>query len=153
MPSRPDDPFDLDRFVEAQAATYRQALAELRAGRKTSHWSWFILPQVSGLGTSAASVRYAIKSLAEARAYLDHPVLGARLRECVAAMNALSGLSASQVLGAVDAQKLRSCLTLFAQAGSSEPVFRAALDKYFAGQPDAATLAILATQQRPSGGI
>ena len=147
MPDQPIDPFDLNRFVKAQEASYQQALSELRAGRKRTHWSWYILPQVIGLGSSAMSVRYAVKSLAEAKAYLDHPVLGARLRECVAAMNAHTGLRASQVLGDIDAQKFRSCLTLFAQAGSSEPVFDEALNKYFSGRPDAATLAMLASQQ------
>lgn len=153
MPNQPEDRFDLNRFLEAQEASYRQALSELRAGRKRTHWSWYILPQVIGLGSSAMSVRYAIKSLAEARAYLEHPVLGARLRECVAAMNAHAGFSASQVLGEIDAQKFRSCLTLFAQAsGGSEPVFDEALNKYFSGQPDTATLAILASQKGVGGG-
>ena len=87
MPNRSDDPFDLNRFLEAQEESYQQALSELRAGRKRTHWSWFIVPQIIGLGSSGMSVRYAIKSLAEAKAYLEHPVLGARLRECVAAMN------------------------------------------------------------------
>ena len=148
MPNRPDDPFDLNRFLEAQEGSYQQALSELRAGRKRTHWSWYIVPQIIGLGSSGMSVRYAIKSLAEAKAYLEHPVLGARLRECVAAMNEHTGLTASQVLGGIDAQKFRSCLTLFAQAGRPEPVFDEALNKYFAGQPDDATLAILAAQQR-----
>src|SRR6185295_11457479 len=96
-PGQPEDPFDLARFVQAQASSYQRALAELRAGEKRSHWSWFILPQMLGLGSSAMSVRYAIRSLAEARAYLEHPVLGLRLRECVAAMNGHSGLSASRI--------------------------------------------------------
>ena len=148
MPNRTDDPFDLNRFLEAQEGSYQDALSELRAGRKRTHWSWYILPQIVGLGFSGMSVRYAIKSMAEAKAYLEHPVLGARLRECVAAMNAHTGLSASQILGGIDALKFRSCLTLFAQAGSPEPVFGEALNKYFAGQPDDATLAILADQQR-----
>ncbi len=151
MPNLPHDPFDLNRFLAAQEASYQQALSELHAGRKRTHWSWFILPQVLGLGTSPMSVRYAIRSLAEAKAYLEHPVLGARLRECVAAMNTLTGLSASQVLGEIDAQKFRSCLTLFAHAGNSEPVFSEALRKYFSSELDAATLAILASQQRSSG--
>lgn len=146
---RPDDPFDLNRFLEAQAASYRQALSELRAGRKRTHWSWYILPQLHGLGSSPMSVRYAIGSLAEAKAYLDHPVLGARLRECVAAMNAHEESSASRILGEIDALKFRSCLTLFSQAGGSERVFRDALNKYFGGQADAATLAILAGGPAP----
>jgi uncharacterized protein (DUF1810 family) len=151
MPNQPNDPYDLSRFLEAQEANYQQALSELRAGRKRTHWSWYILPQVLGLGSSSMSVRYAIRSLAEASAYLDHPVLGVRLRECVATMNTLAGLSASQVLGEVDAQKFRSCLTLFAQVASSEPLFREALNRYFFGEPDAATLTILASQHGPSG--
>jgi uncharacterized protein (DUF1810 family) len=137
------DPFDLNRFLEAQQRSYERALSELRAGLKESHWSWYILPQVLGLGSSAMSTRYAIKSLAEAKAYLAHPVLGPRLRECVAAMNAHSGLSATQILGDVDAHKFRSCLTLFAIADASERSFAAALTKYFDGKPDPATLAIL----------
>jgi uncharacterized protein (DUF1810 family) len=146
MPNPPPDPFDLQRFVDAQEVSYLDALAELRAGKKRSHWSWYVLPQFAGLGSSAMSVRYAIRSLAEARAYLAHPVLGARLRECVAALNAHSGLSASQMLGEVDAQKLHSCLTLFARAGGAEPLFAAALDRFFSGRTDAATLALLSAQ-------
>jgi len=147
MPSQPNDPFDLERFLEAQEANYRQALSELRAGLKQSHWSWYVLPQVTGLGTSPMSIRFSIRSLAEARAYLEHPILGARLRECVAAINAHTGLSASQILGEIDAQKFRSCLTLFTLADSSEPVFGKALRKYFSGEPDAATLRIVAGLQ------
>jgi uncharacterized protein (DUF1810 family) len=149
--SSPNDPYDLARFVEAQKATYEAALAELRAGNKRSHWIWYILPQVQGLGSSQMSARYAIKSLAEARAYLEHPVLGARLRACVATMNAHAGLSASDVLGQLDAQKFRSCLTLFARAATAESIFAQALDKYFSGKPDAATLAILASLQGRRG--
>jgi uncharacterized protein (DUF1810 family) len=147
MSEHSNDPFDLQRFVEAQKAIYPQALAELRAGHKQSHWSWFIFPQVVGLGSSSMSVRYAIKSLAEAQAYLAHPVLGARLSECVSTLNSLTVLSADQILGAVDAQKYRSCLTLFARAGIADPAFGKALTKYFDGKPDDATLAILAKQQ------
>jgi uncharacterized protein (DUF1810 family) len=143
------DPFDLGRFLAAQDANYARALAELRAGRKRSHWSWYVLPQVSGLGTSPMSVRYAIRSRAEAKAYLEHPVLGPRLRECVAAINSHTGLSAGQILGEVDAMKFRSCLTLFALADSSDSIFREALDKYFSGEPDAATLAIVGRAQEP----
>lgn len=146
------DPHDLARFVEAQEGSYAQALAELRAGKKQSHWSWFVLPQLQGLGSSPLSVRYAIKSLAEARAYLQHPTLGARLRECVAAMNAHEGLSAGDILGGVDAQKFWSCLTLFSHAGGAEPLFTQALDKYFSGEKDAATLALLA-QNGPSSSV
>ncbi|MBS0336704.1 MAG: DUF1810 domain-containing protein [Proteobacteria bacterium] len=138
------DPYDLNRFVEAHAANYDDALAELRAGRKRTHWSWYVFPQICGLGSSAMSVRYAIGSLAEAVVYLQHPVLGPRLRECVASMNSHHGPSATDILGGIDAQKLHSCLTLFIQAAPSEPVFNKALHRYFGGEPDAATLHILA---------
>jgi uncharacterized protein (DUF1810 family) len=144
---RNQDPYDLNRFLEAQAANYDEALAELRAGRKRTHWSWYIFPQIRGLGSSAMSVRYAIGSLAEAVAYLEHAVLGARLRECVKSISDHEGVSASHILGDVDAQKLHSCLTLFAKAAPSEAIFHDALNKYFGGKLDAATLAILARQQ------
>ena len=138
-----DDPFSLDRFVEAQRNDYARALAELRAGRKESHWIWYVLPQLRGLGSSAMATIYGIGSVREARAYLAHPVLGPRLRECVATMNALDGLSAAQVLGQVDAAKFRSCLTLFLFADPAESTFRAALDKFFAGIPDERSRAML----------
>jgi len=146
MPSRQEDPHDLVRFVEAQAANYAQALAELRAGRKRSHWSWYVLPQIRGLGSSPMSVRYAISGLDEAKAYLDHPILGARLRECVAAMNAHPGSSAAAILGDIDAKKFHSCVTLFAQVSEQASLFHGALAKYFSGAGDQATLAILARQ-------
>ena len=151
MSNHPSDPYDLERFVQAQQSSYQQALSELRAGKKRSHWIWYILPQVLGLGSSPMSIRYAIGSLAQARAYLEHPVLGARLRECVAAMNAHNGDSASEILGEIDARKFQSCLTLFAQAADSESVFGQALNKYFSGNPDAATLSILAGRQKEGG--
>jgi uncharacterized protein (DUF1810 family) len=142
------DSYDLNRFIEAQEASYAQALAELRAGRKRSHWIWYVLPQVHGLGMSGMSVRYAIASLDEARAYLAHPVLGTRLRECVAAISAHcdggDGPSAEQILGGIDAQKFRSCLTLFIEAGGEDELFGAALRRYYRGEPDQATLAVLA---------
>ena len=144
------DPHDLDRFVEAQAANYDEALGELRAGRKRTHWSWYVFPQIRGLGSSAMSLRYAMGSLAEAVAYMEHPVLGPRLRESVASMNAHRGVSANDVLGDIDALKFWSCLTLFAQAAPSEPVFGEALNRYFGGELDAATLAILAEQATSS---
>jgi uncharacterized protein (DUF1810 family) len=131
---------DLNRFVEAQAATYQTALAELRRGRKASHWMWFVFPQIQGLGSSPTARFYAIADLAEARAYLDHPVLGPRLLEVVAAINALPGDDAHAVFGAPDDLKLRSCLTLFQVAAPDEPAFGQALDKFFAGAPDARTL-------------
>jgi len=139
-----DDPFDLARFVQAQEGCHDEALAEIRAGRKRTHWSWFVLPQVAGLGSSAMSQRYAISGLAEARAYLAHPVLGARLRECVAAMNAHGGhRSAQAVLGDIDALKFRSCLTLFAKAAPDDALFREGLRRFFEGRPDPVTLELL----------
>ena len=143
-----NDPFDLDRFVTAQQPIYGQALAELRAGSKRTHWSWFILPQMRGLGASSMSVRYGIGSLDEAKAYLAHPLLGPRLRECVVAMNSHTGLSASQILGSIDAQKFRSCVTLFGEASERETLFTAALAKYFDGVPDQGTLSLLAGRQK-----
>ena len=130
---------DLDRFVDAQTDTYAQALGELRAGVKTSHWMWFVFPQVAGLGRSSTAQRYAISGLDEARAYLAHPVLGPRLVECAEALTALPGSDAAAVLGPVDAVKLRSSMTLFAHADPAQPVFRAVLDRYFGGQEDEAT--------------
>jgi len=131
---------DLDRFVAAQdsGGTYAHALAELRAGRKTGHWMWFVFPQIAGLGHSAMAQAYAIADLAEARAYLAHPVLGPRLRECVEAVGAQEDRSAEQIMGHIDAIKLRSSLTLFARADPAEPLFTQVLDQYFAG-PDPQT--------------
>lgn len=123
-----------------------QALAELRAGRKQSHWSWYVLPQIRGLGASSMSVRYAISGLREAKGYLEHPILGARLRETVAALHVHRGLSAAQILGQVDAQKFRSCLTLFSKVPGAPPQFREALEKYFSAVEDPSTIAILARQ-------
>jgi len=136
-----DDQYDLQRFVAAQdaAGTYDRATAELRGGRKTSHWMWFIFPQIAGLGYSPASRTYAITSLDEARAYLAHPVLGARLIECATILTRVPDRSAEQILGEVDALKLRSCVTLFMHAAPDEPVFRQVLDRYFDGLPDSAT--------------
>jgi uncharacterized protein (DUF1810 family) len=137
-----DDPYDLERFVVAQDAhgTYEQALAELRGGRKTGHWMWYVFPQIAGLGYSAMSQIYAIKSRDEARAYLTHPVLGPRLRECVEALLAhASQRSAEQVLGEVDAMKLRSSATLFMRADPDETVFARLLDAFFGGAPDRET--------------
>jgi len=135
------DPYDLRRFVAAQDAggTYQRAAAELRSGRKTSHWMWFIFPQIAGLGYSPAARTYAISGLAEARAYLAHPVLGPRLTECAAILAGLPGRTPEHVLGEVDALKLRSSMTLFMRAAPGEPVFRQVLDQYFDGVPDPAT--------------
>lgn len=131
---------DLQRFVDAQAGSYATAIAELRAGAKRSHWMWFVFPQIQGLGSSHMAREYAIDSLAEARAYLEHPVLGARLRECVDALSRLPGsASAGQVLGGIDAIKLRSSLTLFARAAPEEKRFSDAIARWFGGEYDAAT--------------
>lgn len=135
--------FDLERFVSAQQGIYPQALTELEAGQKQSHWMWFVFPQLSGLGTSPMAMRYAIGSAAEAGAYLAHPVLGARLRESVAAMLVHQGMQPEAILGGIDALKFRSSLTLF-EAVADDPVpFTAALDAFYAGERDPRTLALL----------
>ncbi len=135
------DPYDLQRFVAAQDAggTYRRAAAELRNGRKDSHWMWFVFPQIAGLGYSQVSRTYAISSLAEASAYLAHPVLGPRLTECAAILAGLPDRTAEQIFGEVDALKLRSSMTLFMRAAPGEPVFGQVLDRYFGGETDSAT--------------
>lgn len=132
------DPFDLARFTEAQSRVYEYAVAELRRGQKTSHWMWFVFPQIAGLGQSAISRHYAITSLAEAKAYLAHPVLGPRLREC-ASILIETNQSADQIFGRIDALKLRSSMTLFQHADPGEPLFQQALDQYFDGAADPAT--------------
>jgi uncharacterized protein (DUF1810 family) len=156
------DLHDLQRFVTAQdeGGTYERALAELRAGRKTSHWMWFVFPQIAGLGRSEMSRRYAIESLEEARAYLEHPVLGPRLVECAQALLAREGRSAEEIMGGIDAVKLRSSMTLFAQASQlasprkrahsnsfrgldGTEVFGEVLERYFGGEADAATLRLI----------
>ena len=134
---------DLDRFTEVQEGVYARALAEIRGGRKRSHWMWFVFPQVAGLGMSATSRRYAIRDLAEAKAYLEHPVLGPRLAECAEAALGVAGRSALEVFGSPDDMKLRSCATLFAQVSPPGSVFHRLLDKYFAGDPDEKTLRLL----------
>jgi uncharacterized protein (DUF1810 family) len=136
-----DDPYDLQRFVAAQDAgrSYDQAAAELRRGRKTSHWMWFVFPQVAGLGRSPVAQLYAISGLAEAQAYLAHPVLGPRLVECAAIVAGLSGRTVEQIFGGIDALKLRSSMTLFLRAAPDQPAFRQVLDQYFGGEPDPAT--------------
>lgn len=138
-----DDPFDLQRFVEAQAPVYERVLTELREGRKRSHWMWFVFPQIAGLGSSPMAQRYAIASRAEAAAYLAHPLLGPRLRECARLVTAAEGRSIHDIFGSPDDMKFRSSMTLFAEAAPDDRDFRAALDKYFGGEPDAATLARL----------
>lgn len=138
-----DDPFRLQRFVDAQAGVYADALAELTAGRKRTHWMWFVFPQVAGLGLSPTAQLYAISGLDEARAYLAHPVLGPRLRECTAAVNAVQGRTAHEIFGSPDDLKFRSSMTLFGEAAPREAAFREALVRYYAGQPDPRTLEIL----------
>ena len=137
---------DLERFVTAQDehGTYDRALSELHRGRKQSHWMWFVFPQLEGLGRSATAQAYAVHGLDEARAYLDHPVLGPRLRECCQALLATGEVSAEQVLGGIDAVKLRSSMTLFHRADPHDPIFPAVLDQFFAGEPDDATDELLA---------
>ncbi len=140
-----EDPWRLDRFVTAQdrGGTYQRAVAELRAGAKRSHWMWFVFPQVAGLGMSAMAQEYAISSAEEARAYLAHPVLGPRLRECAGIVAGTPGRTAEQVFGPVDAMKLRSSMTLFDAAGDGETVFGEVLERFFGGAADPATLARL----------
>jgi uncharacterized protein (DUF1810 family) len=137
--------FDLKRFVEAQdgGGTYQRALAELRAGRKTSHWMWFVFPQIEGLGRSPTARAYAIFSLPETRAYLEHPLLGPRLRECADALLGLDSGDAAAVMGPIDALKLRSSITLFARADPDDDRFPAVLRKFYGGEEDEATLALL----------
>ena len=141
-----NDPFQLERFVTAQdqGGVYEAAVEELRAGRKRSHWMWFVFPQIAGLGQSPISRRYAISSLAEARAYLAHPVLGPRLIECAGIVRDLDGRTAGDIFGGIDAMKLRSSMTLFARADPERPVFGEVLDAYFDGVPDDATDRLLA---------
>jgi uncharacterized protein (DUF1810 family) len=137
--------YQLERFVAAQDAgqTYERAVAELRQGRKTSHWMWFVFPQIAGLGQSPTSRMYAISSLGEARAYLAHPVLGPRLAECAEIVCGVESRSAEQIFGGIDAQKLRSSATLFALADPATQVFRRVLDQYFDGVADPATEALI----------
>jgi uncharacterized protein (DUF1810 family) len=134
----PSDPFDLERFVTAQAPVWDEVCAELRAGHKTTHWMWFVFPQLASLGRSTMARHYGLSGLEEARAYLLHPVLGERLRSCCAILLGLGSHDAQAIFGAIDAMKLRSCLTLFARA-SQESVFRDCLQAYYAGQADPLT--------------
>ncbi len=139
-----NDPYDLERFVEAQEPLVDQVRAELAAGRKTSHWMWFVFPQLLGLGNSTMAQAYGVTGLPEARAYLDHPLLGPRLREFTALAVAVPHRSAREVFGPPDDLKFRSSMTLFAQAAPGDPLFGQALDRYFAGEPDPQTLRLLA---------
>jgi len=137
------DPYRLERFVAAQDGVIDRVRAELRAGRKQSHWMWFVFPQLLGLGQSAMAVRYAIGSREEAAAYLAHPVLGPRLRECTELVLAVEGRDVHSIFGSPDDMKFYSCMTLFAAAAPMAPLFRAALEKYFGGTPDPGSAAIL----------
>ncbi len=139
MPHNGPVTFDLERFVDAQAGVHPAVVDELRRGRKTGHWIWFIFPQLAGLGRSAMSERYGIASLAEAREYLAHPLLGPRLRECAGLLLAIEGRTASGILGDLDAMKVRSSMTLFHRAAPDEPLFGAVLDRFFGGRPDPLT--------------
>jgi uncharacterized protein (DUF1810 family) len=141
-----DDKHDLDRFIDAQDAIYEQVLSELRRGQKQSHWMWYIFPQFEGLGFSSITKLYSIKSVAEAEAYLSHPALGVRLKECSEAALFIEGKSANDIFGFTDAMKLKSCATLFAyvsSAESAESVFQRLIDKYFQGECDQDTLRLL----------
>lgn len=139
----PHDDATLARFVDAQAGVIDTVRAELRAGRKRSHWMWFVFPQLRGLGHSEMAWRYGLASLDEARAYAAHPLLGARLQDCTALMLAHAGQAVRDILGRPDDLKFQSCMTLFAQADPGQPLYRRALDAFFGGQPDAGTLRLL----------
>jgi len=140
------DAYNLQRFLAAQAHTYETVLSELRAGRKSSHWIWFIFPQIAGLGHSAMAQQFAITSLDEAKAYLQHPVLGQRLRECTQLVLDVNGRGADEIFSYPDHLKFRSCMTLFLTAATDNALFKDALLKYFDGKPDQVTLDILAQQ-------
>ena len=140
------NPYNLHRFLTAQAPTYHTVLAELRSGRKSSHWIWFIFPQIAGLGHGAMAQQFAITSLDEAKAYLEHPVLGQRLRACTQLVLDVNGRSAEEIFGYPDYLKFRSCMTLFLTAATDNTIFKDALLKYFDGKPDQKTLDILARQ-------
>jgi uncharacterized protein (DUF1810 family) len=140
------DPFDLQRFVEAQARVYHTVVDELRGGRKRSHWIWFVFPQLSGLGSSPMAARYAISSLSEARAYLQHDVLGPRLHECAQLVNRVQGRSITQIFGSPDDLKVRSSMTLFARATDDNQDFVELLERYYGGEEDPLTVARLAVR-------
>ena len=145
------DPFDLDRFVQAQADDYDTALAEIRTGQKMTHWMWYIFPQLDGLGFSPLANRYAIRSLDEARAYLAHPLLGPRLTACAEAAAGVDGRTATQIFGAPDDLKLRSSATLFAAVSPPGSVFERVLAKLYRGEPDERTLALLGAKADARG--
>ena len=141
--NQPTDPHNLQRFLDAQGPIYAAVVTELRAGRKESHWMWFIFPQLAGLGSSSMAKRYALRDLEEARAYLAHPILGARLRECAELVLAIDGRTINEILGSPDDMKLCSCATLFAAASDEGSVFEWLLAKYYDGAEDERTLALL----------
>jgi uncharacterized protein (DUF1810 family) len=140
-----DDHLSVQRFVTAQDSddAYQHARTELSSGRKTSHWMWFVFPQIAGLGRSEMARRYAISSIREASAYVSHPILGARLRECAVTLLGIEDRTANEIMGEIDALKLRSSMTLFSRAAPDEPLFRQVLDRYFSGAEDEATLSLL----------
>lgn len=137
------DRFDLQRFVSAQECQYNDAISELKSGRKLTHWIWFVFPQLEGLGRSPTAQHYAIRSLAEARAYLDHPLLGARLKECTSAVLNVEGRTAHEIFGHPDDLKFHTCMTLFAAISGQESIFEKAIEKYYNGTSDQATLDLL----------
>ncbi|WP_199313688.1 DUF1810 domain-containing protein [Leptolyngbya sp. FACHB-671] len=137
------DVYDLNRFLQAQQANYEQALSEIKSGRKRSHWMWYVFPQFDGLGSSPTSKRYSIKSVAEAKAYLSHPILGSRLIECVEAVLSVEGRTAYEIFGSPDDMKLKSCATLFAYVSTEKSVFDQLLDRFFQGERDEKTLRLL----------
>jgi uncharacterized protein (DUF1810 family) len=143
-----NDPFHLSRFVAAQERDYARALTEIQDGRKRTHWIWYVFPQIEGLGRSSMATQYAIRSAAEAEAYLSHPVLGPRLMECCEAALAVEGLSAREVFGSPDDLKVRSCATLFAAISPPGSVFERLLDRYYAGVPDEPTLRFLKSERK-----
>jgi uncharacterized protein (DUF1810 family) len=134
------DPFNLVRFIEAQDPVYARVCSELRQGRKVSHWMWFVFPQIEGLGRSGMAQQFAISSLEEARAYLRHPVLGPRLRECTRLVCQISETTIQEIFGSPDDMKVRSCMTLFSQGDVDDGIFQEALNKFFSGEPDELTL-------------
>jgi uncharacterized protein (DUF1810 family) len=138
-----NDPFDLQRFVDAQAPVIDEVRHELRRGLKTSHWMWYVFPQLRQLGRSATAKRYGIASRAEAEAYLAHPILGPRLIECIQLVNQITGRPIEQIMGSIDAIKLRSSITLFREVAGDKRVFEDALQKYYGGRPDQLTLDLL----------
>jgi uncharacterized protein (DUF1810 family) len=144
------DPFDLNRFVAAQAEQYASTIAEIRSGRKRTHWMWFIFPQIEGLGSSTTAQFYAIKGVAEAEAYLRHPLLGPRLLECTEAAIGVEGRSALEIFGSPDDMKLRSCATLFAHVSPQGSVFERLLGKYYGGSPDSLTERVIRGGERSS---